>query len=75
MEETSMDVDSSERDLVADGLLTVAETVAFLGICRSTIYALMASGRLPYAKFGRSRRIPRRAVIRLAANALEAPAP
>ena len=60
--------DSTE--LVADGLLTVRETAAFLRLSRSTIYSLMDAGDLVYAKLGRSRRIPRRAVIELAARQL-----
>lgn len=56
------------RNLVADGLLTIREAAAFLRVGRSTIYAMMDSGELPFAKLGRrSRRIPRRAVVELAA--------
>ena len=56
--------------LVADGLLTVREAAAFLRISRSSLYVLMDRGELPFAKLGRSRRIPRRAVIELAAREL-----
>ncbi len=58
----------SEIDLVQDGLAGLGEAVRFLGVSRSTIYVLMESGQLPYVKIGRARRIPRRALVRLAAE-------
>jgi len=59
----------TERRLnyVLDGLMDVHEAARFLSLSRSTIYVLMDEGRLPFAKIGRSRRIPRRAVIEFAA--------
>ena len=57
--------------LVADGLLTVRECAEFLHLSRSKVYELMDTGILCYAKLGRSRRIPRRAVIELAARELK----
>ena len=56
--------------LVADGLLTVKECAEFLHLSRSKVYELMDAGELCFAKLGRSRRIPRRAVIELAAREL-----
>jgi excisionase family DNA binding protein len=58
--------------IVADGLMTVPEAAAFLRLSRSTLYNLMESGRLAYVRLvgdGRraARRIPRKAVIALAA--------
>ncbi len=53
-------------DLVQDGLVSIGEAAEFLAVSRSTLYELMDQGRLPYAKIGRSRRIPRRALIDLA---------
>ncbi len=61
------------ESIIADGLMTVAECAAFLRLGRSTIYALMDAGRLPYVRLsgreGRraARRIPRKGVIALAA--------
>jgi len=55
---------------VVDGLVTVAEATAFLGLSRSKVYALMDTGRLSYVKLGRARRIPRRALVALAADNL-----
>ncbi len=57
-------------ELVADGLLTVREAAAFLRISRSNLYALMDHGELAFVKLGRSRRIPKRGVIELAARGL-----
>ena len=57
--------------LVADGLLTVRECAEFLHLSRSKVYELMNAGILCYAKLGRSRRIPGRAVIELAARELK----
>jgi len=56
-------IDLRSTELVADGLLTVQECAKFLHLSRSKIYELMDAGILCFAKLGRSRRIPRRAVI------------
>ena len=61
---------ADSAELVADGLLTVRECGEFLHLSRSKIYELMDAGDLCYAKLGHSRRIPRRAVIELAAREL-----
>jgi excisionase family DNA binding protein len=58
--------------IVADGLMTVPEAAVFLRLSRSTLYNLMDSGRLPYVRLVGSgsraaRRIPRKAVVALAA--------
>jgi excisionase family DNA binding protein len=55
-------------DLVAEGLMTVNEAAEFLGLSRSRVYGLMESGELRFAKIGKSRRIPRRAVTAFAAS-------
>lgn len=52
--------------LVADGLVSVNEAMTFLSVSRSTVYELMDKGLLPFAKIGRSRRVPKRALIELA---------
>ena len=57
-------------DLVADGLLRVSEVADFLSISRTTTYQLMERGELCWVKIGRARRVPRRAVIELAARNL-----
>ena len=58
------------EDLVAEGLLTIVETAEFLSISRSKLYELMDTGELQFVKLGRSRRVPRRAVVELAARGL-----
>lgn len=60
-------MDDEAVELVQEGLVTVAEAGQFTGLSRSSLYALMESGQLVYAKIGRARRIPRRALIELAA--------
>ena len=61
---------SEPADLVADGLMTVREAAGFLRLSRSTVYTIMDRGELPFVKLGRSRRIPRRALVALAARGL-----
>jgi excisionase family DNA binding protein len=58
------------RELVAEGLDRVREAAAFLGVRVSRLYALMERGDLPYVKIGKSRRVPRRALVELAAHHL-----
>ncbi len=61
---------SEQQALVADGLMTVSEAAAFLRLSRSSVYTLMDHGKLAFVKLGRSRRIPRRALVELAARGL-----
>jgi len=63
-------VDVKRTDLVDGGLLRVAEAARMLGLGRSKVYLLMYSGELQYCKIGRARRIPRTAVLELAAKSL-----
>ena len=57
--------------LVADGLMTIQEAAEFLSVSRSKLYELMDNGELIFVKLGRSRRIPRRALLDLAASGLQ----
>lgn len=57
---------TANEQLVEGGLVPIDEAMAFLSVGRSTVYELMDKGLLPYAKIGRSRRIPRRALVNLA---------
>jgi excisionase family DNA binding protein len=52
--------------VVCDGFDRVRDAARFLGISVSQVYLLMDRGELPYAKFGKSRRIPRRSVVQYA---------
>jgi excisionase family DNA binding protein len=65
-----MTVTAEKTDLVLDGLDRVGEAARFLKLSVSTIYGLMDRGDLPYVKLGKSRRIPHRAVVELAAARL-----
>jgi len=53
--------------LTQAGLLTVEAAAQFLSISRTSLYAAMARGELPWCQLGRSRRIPRRALVEYAA--------
>ncbi len=59
-----------EEELVAEGLVRVAQAAEFSGLSRSKLYELMEAGGLAYVKIGRARRIPRHALIDLAARNL-----
>jgi excisionase family DNA binding protein len=64
--------ETEDRDaaVVDDGFATVPEAARFLGLSRAKIYQIMDGGQLTYAKFGRSRRIPRRALHEYARKCL-----
>ena len=61
---------SEQQALIADGPMTVKEAAEFLRLSRSSVYVLMDHGELAFVKLGRSRRIPRRALVELAASGL-----
>jgi excisionase family DNA binding protein len=56
--------------IVGDGLLKIPAAAEFLGISIAKLYQMMASGELAFVKLGRSSRIPRRALVDLAAKNL-----
>jgi excisionase family DNA binding protein len=62
--------DNVAAALVEDGLVTVSEAAGFLRLSRSTLYTMMDSGEIAYVKIHRARRIPKRALIELAAREL-----
>ena len=51
--------------------MTIQEAAEFLSVSRSKLYELMDNGELIFVKLGRSRRIPRRALLDLAASGLQ----
>lgn len=61
---------SHEEELVVNGLVTISDASVFLRLSKATIYQLMETGRLQYAKIGRSRRIPKKAILNLAQDSL-----
>ena len=62
--------DRDPQEVVAGGLDKVQEVARFLKLSVASVYKLMDKGDLPYVKIGRSRRIPHRAVVELAARNL-----
>jgi excisionase family DNA binding protein len=58
------------EELVGDGLDRVDDACDFLGVSRAYLYRLMEAGELQYVKIGRTRRIPHRALVDLAARSL-----
>jgi excisionase family DNA binding protein len=64
------DAATAGGDLVGEGLVSVAEACAFLGVSRSTCYVLMDDGELPYCKIRGARRVPRKALVALAEKSL-----
>jgi excisionase family DNA binding protein len=48
--------------MIEGGFATVVEAAEFLRLSRAKVYQLMDQRELAYAKFGKSRRIPRRAL-------------
>jgi excisionase family DNA binding protein len=65
-----MDAEARDAAVVGDGFATVPEAARFLGLSRAKLYQMMDTRQLAYAKFGRSRRIPRRALHELARSCL-----
>jgi len=55
-------------DLIGDGLMTLKQAAEFLSIGRTTLYVLMDSGKLPYVKIGKGRRVGKRALVEFAAK-------
>ena len=49
-------------------LLSVTRAAEFLGVSRSTLYQLVAAGRVPVVRLGRAVRVPIREVERLASG-------
>ena len=64
-------MDNSTDDTLNDGLMTTDEVCRFLRIGRTKAYELMNSGQLSSTMIGSQRRVPRRAVIDLAARRYE----
>lgn len=54
-----------DRELWDEGSMTVTQAAKHLATSRKTIFLMMNDGRLPWARLGSRRRIPRRAVLDL----------
>jgi excisionase family DNA binding protein len=55
---TDAETTAKKPSLAADGFADVHEAAEYLSMSRSSVYKLMESGDLKYAKFGKARRIP-----------------
>lgn len=64
----------TREELAADGAVSVAEAMAFLGVSDTHVYDLMNRGELPFCKLGRRRLIPKRALVELLARNMTAAA-
>lgn len=67
-----MGLEDRVREMMEDGLVKIPEAADFLKISIAQLYRLMERGELIYTKIGKSRRIPRRALLDLAARGLVA---
>jgi excisionase family DNA binding protein len=63
-------MNEEQRRLLVDGMLTVSQAKQLCGLGRSKLYELMDRGDLPFAKIGRSRRIPKNALLSFIAKHL-----
>jgi excisionase family DNA binding protein len=61
---------TTETSLIEEGFVKVPEAAKFLSVSRAKVYAMMDQGELAYCKFGKSRRIPRRALRKYAERCL-----
>lgn len=65
-----MMLENEEKGLLNDGLVTIKEAASFFNISRSQVYNYIDRGWLPTVKIARLRRIPRQAMLKLAADHL-----
>ena len=67
MDKTNCD----ELELLGDGAMQIDDAVAWSGIGRSRLYAAMASGELPFVRYGGRRLIPKRGLQEYLARYVE----
>lgn len=58
------------NEIINDGLEKVSDSASFLGVSRAHVYKLLRLGLLPSVKIGKCRRVPIRAVRKLASDQL-----
>ena len=58
------------EDVIGEGFMDVREAAAFLGLSRAKLYQLMDTQQIPYARFGRARRLPRKGLAAFARSCL-----
>jgi excisionase family DNA binding protein len=59
-----------EQQMLEDGFDRVKDAARFLGVSVGMVYSLMDSGEIPFAKFGKARRIPHRSLVEYASRNL-----
>jgi len=59
-----------QSDLLSEGLARVPEVADFLGIAKTSVYALMTRGELPFTRIGGCRCIPWKSVRDLARDGM-----
>ena len=57
-----------DEEVCSLGAMSVEAAAEFTHICRSDLYVAMDSGKLPFLKIGKSRKIPRLPLIRFLAE-------
>ena len=60
-----------DQRLCSEGTLTLRGAEAFSGLSKAFLYKLMGEGELAFVRIGRSRRIPRRALVALLEDGLQ----
>lgn len=65
----------TDQDLLADGVVSIRDAVAFAGLSRAELYRRMGAGELAHVIQGRRRLIPRRALVRMLAAGLRGGSP
>jgi excisionase family DNA binding protein len=63
----------THEELIAEGLVSPDEAMKFLSISRPILNRLLDQGVLPTVRLGTTRRIPRRALLDLAARSVQEP--
>ena len=56
-------MNEDQQDALADGLMTILQVAQFAQVTRSTVYNWLNHSGLPSVKVGKTRRIPRRALL------------
>ena len=59
---------TDDEEMVQDGLVTIEAAMEFLDISRASLYRLINEGALPTVKLACAHRVPRRALVKFAAN-------
>jgi excisionase family DNA binding protein len=60
----------SETDVVADGVMSVADAMKFTGLGKTEVYKRIADGSLPFVRPGKRRLMPRKALVELLRSGL-----